>query len=186
MLNYFEFYTKRNTLTSSRRLFWYFRTVLLTMHKINLGKPRCSQTQFKALAAWCRVAVCGSWKGSQAWPLLLLRCSCLSKGCCETNAKRSFFFSFLFLKAKVLFRFLSVSKHKYDCRSFTTVKWHNENFSKPGLPICHTQKAIWGQWTVSATLYSSFHTFHLFQWMLHPILFFSNKGGQGVGVGWEM
>ena len=131
------------------------------------------------MAAWQRDAECGSWKGS-----LLGHFSC--SGTCASvraveKAMLNAVFSFLvFLKAKILFRFLSVSRNKYYCRSFIKVKWNNEKLSKAGLPIYHKQKDIWGQWTVSATLYSSLHTSHLFQLMSYLTSFFSSKDGQGV------
>lgn len=35
---------------------------------------------------------------------------------------------YYFVKMKTLFRFLSVSKNKYQCRSFVEAKWHKANF----------------------------------------------------------
>ena len=49
---------------------------------------------------------------------------------CKTNCKRYFFPLIFFIKVKLLFRFLSVSKNRYRCRSFMKAKWCRTTFQK--------------------------------------------------------
>lgn len=51
---------------------------------------------------------------------------------CKTNTKCYFHLLPFFMKAKILFRFLLVSKIKYQYRFFIKVKWHKANSQKAG------------------------------------------------------
>lgn len=155
------------------------------MHKINWGKAQVLTGGSKLWQLGADMLSVVPGKGA-CWHHFCCSGACASVRA-AAKAMLSAVFSFLlFLKAKILFRFLSVSSNKYYRRSIIKVNWNNEKLLKVGLPIYHKWKDIWGQWTVSATLYSSPHTSHLFQLMLYLTSFFSSKDGQGVRGGWRM
>lgn len=59
--------------------------------------------------------------------ILASRCISSVLACCNTEAKQFCFLPFFFfVKTKILFRFLLVSKNRYSCRSFIEAKWPNE------------------------------------------------------------
>lgn len=55
--------------------------------------------------------------------------------CCKSNAECYFGFSPFFVKAKILFRFLSVSKTRYLRRSFIKRNGVTRTFEKMGIPV---------------------------------------------------
>lgn len=93
-------------------------------------KHRCSQPQFRTLAAWCWDAVCCSWGRSWVGPLSPLRVGAPSPiAHWKTNVECYFHFSPFFVKAKILFRF-PISKNRYWCRPLSG--GHNVYLPKTG------------------------------------------------------
>jgi len=78
------------------------------MHKINRGTAQMLPDPLRAPAAGCGGAGCGP-RGKELGPLLLPPQPLAA----NTNAKCSFCFLPFFMKVKILFRFLLVSKNRY-------------------------------------------------------------------------
>lgn len=115
MLNYIQFCTK---CTSLQALLGFL--ILQSTHLANgqtesiVMRLKCSQTRFKAMTSWCWDAECSSQGNSLVMSHLLLGVRTTSiMAHCKTNTKHSLHFLPSSVKAKILFRFLSVSKNRY-------------------------------------------------------------------------
>lgn len=126
------------------------------MHKINSDKAQML-TQFRPVVAWCSDAECSVWgrnlvgstPPAEGHGTHLMAFFLQNK--CWTLF--SFFIFFFFIKAKVLFEFLSINESRYKCMCFIKPKWHRVRFQNPGTPVCESEiklvvevKIVLGKW----------------------------------------
>ena len=89
----------------------------------------------------CWVAFPGKELGGAIPPAGGLAAS--TRDCYKTNTECNFCFLPFSVKAKILFRFLLVSKNRYQCRCFIKATWCKQTFKKWGMPVPDYQSSTY-------------------------------------------